>query len=339
MQRPTPESLPSSVPSKGETDEYEFQYIDPEQHGPLLRAITLHSKDVTYDWMVDLDRLITEDNSLQNEYRRPVDNDQVNAIRSRFERKLGLLEPDHPLATPYARARKYNRNLPVPENIINIMSALSEIGGSVESGISLAQTGHNLLWGTGKNYPLAARHIGYLAGVLGWKGEPLTIIKEVPGLFRASVARRSLLARLAMVHGKAPQQGLNTDGIRQLFANPNPEQHLMALLLRGEHYTFGQVFRPYRKVGKNGPRLPWTARQESYWIYDQLRDPHNVELIGSETVRAYLHYKDPKGHALEAFPHLRQYLPARPEPPPPAPRPTRHDLRRRLRAKRRAIGS
>lgn len=259
--------------------------------------------------MVELAELINEDNKLQDTRRHVLNDNKASAIRQRFEEKFGFLDPNHCLHGAYQKARKRERLPLAPGNVVNVMLNLLEIAGSVEGAIDLAQTGHNLLSGTGRKYPGAFRHISYLAGVLGWRGDPLLIVREVPSLFEASMARRSFLARLALTHGRPPLQGLNTAGIRQVFVNPRLEEHIMALILRREHYAFGQVIRSYRRANEHGMRAPWTNKQEREWLYDQLRHRRNVELIGPEILRAYFRYKRPSEQAIERFPHLQTLLP------------------------------
>lgn len=292
--------MPTSEP-----EEYIFRHIKPVQHKALLQAITLSPDEVTDEWMADLDRLIAKDNELRSGNRQRLDKPQLWDVRQRFAEKLGLLDPDHCLHQPYRQALRSNPDLPASGNIMNIMVTLSQIGGSVDEAIAIAQAGHNMLGGAGTKYRLAALHIGRLIDITGWKGDTLTIIKEAPELFRASMAKRSLFARLVITYGRWPQRGYNLAAIRKVFANPRPEEHLMALLLRGQYYTFGQILRRYRHADAKGMRPPWNAAQERRWIYGQLSNPRNVELVGPQLLRAFFRYQKPGEYALRSFPHLQ----------------------------------
>jgi len=187
----------------------------------LLRAIALNPDDVTSDWMVELDKLIAEDYALQDNVRWPRNSDERKAVRQYLAEKLGLHDPEHPLSGPYERACRSRPLLPPPGNVIDTMIALWKISGSVEKAITIAQTGHSTLVGTGQRFPIAARHIRYLAGVLGWEGDPNELLEKPPALLGASVAKRTLLARIAMVHGEPGQQSFSIEE----FSKCSPTRH------------------------------------------------------------------------------------------------------------------
>lgn len=287
--------------------EYQFKYIDPAGHADLLHAIVLDPAQIDDAWLQELDQdMEAGSGDINPIYRTHRQNDAVRAARHRFEQKLGLDNPKHPLHAPYAVVTSHRPSGLRPSQMYGVLLELSAIADKTSAAISMVQRKPYMLSSQGKSLRLRHAYMKRLGQKLGWNGNVQELAQENPEVLLASEKKVAAIGWIAARHARPGQRDIGSADIARLLRNANVESHLITLASQDKkQYVFGKTHIPQRR----GDSTAIKVRVLQEGLYTRLKSASVVKRIGSDVLKAYFKYRPLSADDQRSYPYLQAFIP------------------------------